>query len=546
MSELKIALAQINTSTGDLDGNLEKILRQYKKAQENGCDLVVFPEMTICGYPCQDLWQKKYFIEEIAKKILEIQKETIHNHCAILLGSPSFDVERKKQVLRNSAILIERGEIKKIVSKKTLPTYSVFDEARYFTPASYISSIEFRGQTLAILICEDLWDNKNLFLLKEQIQDLVIVINASPYAQGKHQKRLALAENFTKTLGKNLVYVNQIGAQDSLVFDGSSFVMDKDGKIALQMREFVEDFALVEVGKAANTVRNLDFEFNANIDCYPEFALGSSLAVQNYNACTLGLCDYIRKNNFEKVILGMSGGVDSALVAAMAVDALGKENVTLYALPSRFNSSSSMDDAILCAKNLGVNLEIISIETMFEAALQTLPQASSLAKENLQSRIRGNILMAISNTSGALLLTTGNKSEMACGYATIYGDMCGAFNPIKDLYKTEIYQLAALKSAVIPANILTKAPSAELRENQKDSDSLPDYDILDKILFALIEEQKSVEEISKNFDENLVKKIAKLFYSSEYKRQQSALGPKISNMSFDLERRYLITNKFTK
>lgn len=242
----------------------------------------------------------------------------------------------------------------------------------------------------------------------------------------------------------------------------------------------------------------------------------------------------------------MSGGVDSALVAAMAVDALGKENVTLYALPSRFNSSSSMDDAILCAKNLGVNLEIISIETMFEAALQTLPQASSLAKENLQSRIRGNILMAISNTSGALLLTTGNKSEMACGYATIYGDMCGAFNPIKDLYKTEIYQLAALKSAVIPANILTKAPSAELRENQKDSDSLPDYDILDKILFALIEEQKSVEEISKNFDENLVKKIAKLFYSSEYKRQQSALGPKISNMSFDLERRYLITNKFTK
>jgi len=560
MSQLKIALAQINTTVGDLDGNLAKILCEYKKAQENGCDLVVFPEMAICGYPCGDLWQKKYFIEEIAEKLELIIQVSNWYDCAILLGAPTYDIERKKQVLRNSAILIEKGEVKKIFYKKTLPNFSVFDEVRYFAPSGYISNVEFRGQTLAILICEDLWDNKNLFLLKEQILDLVIVINASPYAQNKHLRRLELAQNFCKTLDKNLIYVNQIGAQDSLVFDGSSFVMKKDGEVLLQMRDFVEDFAVVEVAKdggvsilpltPALSRKGRGSKNELGLTPSPlageGWGEGSTLQAQNYNACVLGLHDYIHKNNFQKVMLGMSGGIDSALVAAIAVDALGAENVVLYALPSRFNSQSSMDDALLCAKNLGVKLEIISIETMFEAALQTLPQISSLAKENLQSRLRGNILMAISNTSGALLLTTGNKSELACGYATIYGDMCGAFNPIKDLYKTEIYQLAQLKADVIPANILTKAPSAELRENQKDSDSLPEYEILDKILFTLIEEQKSVEEISKNFDENLVKKIAKLFYSSEYKRQQAVMGPKISNMAFDAERRYQITNKFTK
>lgn len=559
MSQLKIALAQINTTVGDLDGNVEKILREYKKAQENGCDLVVFPEMTICGYPCQDLWQKKYFIEEIAKKIELIIQASNWYECAILLGAPNFDIERKKQVLRNCAILIEKGEVKKIFYKKTLPNFSVFDEARYFAPSGYISNVEFRGQTLAILICEDLWDNKNLFLLKEQILDLVIVINASPYAQNKHSRRLDLAQNFCKTLDKNLIYVNQVGAQDSLVFDGSSFVMKKDGEVLLQMRDFVEDFAVVEVEKnggvsiipltPALSLKGRGSKTELALTPSPLEGEGwgeGSKQRKNYRACVLGLHDYIHKNNFQKVMLGMSGGIDSALVAAMAVDALGAENVALYALPSRFNSQSSMDDALLAAKNLGVKLEIISIETMFEEALKTLPEISQLAKENLQSRLRGNILMAISNSTGALLLTTGNKSEMACGYATIYGDMCGAFNPIKDLYKTEIYQLAQLKLDVIPQNILTKAPSAELRENQKDSDSLPDYEILDKILFALIEEQKSVEEISKNFDENLVKKIAKLFYSSEYKRQQAVMGPKISNMAFDLERRYQITNKFTK
>ncbi len=544
--KLKIHLAQINPTVGDLEGNCQKILQQFKMASEANCDLVVFSEMTICGYPCEDLWQKKYFILEIEKKIIEICEQTRSSNCAILLGSPTIDCPgekpTKKETFRNSALFIENGEIKKIIHKKTLPNCGVFDEARYFEPASALSTIEFRGQTLAILICEDLWSAKNLYLLSEQIFDAVIAINASPYTEKKHQYRQKTCEHFTQTLKKPLIYVNQVGGQDSLVFDGSSFVMNSSGKIILQMKEFEEDFAIIEIEKGGPRHEDgVTIVTRSTKACHPVFMTGS----RNYSACILGLRDYIKKNNFEKVLLGMSGGVDSALVAAIAVDALGKENVELYALPSRFNSEESMEDAQNCAKNLGVNLKIISIEMVFEAMLFSLKNLSDLAKENLQSRIRGNMLMALSNTSGALLLSTGNKSELACGYATIYGDMCGAFNPIKDLYKTQIYELAKLRSAVIPQNILTKAPSAELRENQKDSDSLPEYDLLDKILFALIEEQKSVAEISKNFDENLVKKVAKLFYGSEYKRRQAVIGPKISDMSFDKDRRYPITNKFT-
>jgi NAD+ synthetase len=568
MSNLKIALAQINTSIGDLDGNLAKILREFNRAEKENCDLVIFPEMAICGYPCADLWNKKYFILEIEKKIAEICEFSKNKKCAILLGAPTFDFERKKEVLRNSALLIENGEIKKIFNKKSLPNFSVFDEQRYFTASPFISTLEFRGQTLAALICQDLWDSKNLFLLKETIFDCAIIINSSPFDLEKQKQRAEICENFCKTLGKKLIYLNQVGGQDSLVFDGASFVMNASGEIALQMQEFVEDFAVVEVVKDGE-LNVIEFEEEIKIPLTEALSLkgrgsefelaltpsplegegwgeGSTLQAKTYNACVLGLHDYITKNGFKKVMLGMSGGIDSALVATMAVDALGAENVELYALPSRFNSSASMNDALLAAKNLGVKLQVISIEKMFEAALETLPNISPLARENIQSRLRGNILMAISNTNGALLLSTGNKSELACGYATIYGDMCGAFNPIKDLYKTQVFALARLKSNVIPENILTKEPTAELRENQKDSDSLPAYEILDKILFALIEEEKSVAEISKNFEEELVKKVAKLFYASEYKRKQAVLGVKISKNAFDLERRYLITNKFTK
>lgn len=554
-AKLKIYLAQINPIVGDLDGNTQKILQQVKLANEAGCDLVVFSEMTICGYPCEDLWQKKYFVIECQEKIFEIAKVTKDYRCAILVGSPLIDLERKKEVIRNSVLLIEQGEVKKVINKKTLPNFGVFDEARYFTASQTLSTVEFRGTTLAILVCEDMWDPFNAFLLSEQIFDAAIVLNASPYTTKKHQYRELAAKKF----GKNLIYVNQVGGQDSLVFDGSSFAMNADGKIVLQMKEFCEDFSIIEIekngeitgprNKCGETLLAEEKPFSNSISNYhpsTQFARSINETQRDYQACALGLRDYVLKNGFKKVLLGMSGGIDSALVATIAVDALGKDNVALYALPSRYSSDESMNDAKECAKNLGVKLEIISIEPMFEAAKFTLKEIKQLTEENLQSRIRGNILMALSNDTGALLLSTGNKSELATGYATIYGDMCGAFNPIKDLYKTQVYELSRLRSDVIPQNILTKAPTAELRPNQKDSDSLPDYAILDKILFELIEEQKSIAEVAKNFDKTLVEKVAKLLRFSEYKRRQSCLGPKISDMDFSRDRRYPITNKFEK
>ncbi len=546
MSNLKIQLAQINPTIGDLSGNCEKILHEFNKAEKHQCDLVIFPEMALCGYPCEDLWQKKYFIWEIEKKILEICKISQNSKCAILLGAPTLTFNRaKKEIIQNSAYLIENGEVKKIINKKTLPNNGVFDENRYFEASQTLSLVEFRGLTLAILICEDLWDSKNIFLLQEQIFDAAIAINASPYSTKKHEYRNKTAQNFTKTLNKPLIYVNQVGGQDFLVFDGASFVMDAQGQNVLQLKGFCEDDTIIEINKEG--------EIKA-----PIAEVLPSEEEHDYSACVLGLRDYIRKNNFKNVLLGMSGGIDSALVATMAVDALGSENVALYALPSRFNSETSMIDAKTCGHNLDLELKIISIESTFDTMLYTLGEISDLAKENLQSRIRGNILMALSNNSGALLLSTGNKSELACGYATLYGDMCGAFNPIKDLYKTRVYELANWRNEnvpnisifphknLIPQNIIAKAPTAELRPNQKDSDSLPEYEILDKILFYLIEEKRSVVEIiAFGFEQELVEKIANLFYRSEYKRQQSCLGPKISEMSFDRDRRYPVTNKFT-
>ncbi len=562
MSNLKIALAQINTIVGDVNGNSQKIISILKKADEENCDLVIFPESSICGYPCDDLWNKKYFILNIEEKIREICKATMGLKCAILFGSPAFEITKKKEVLYNCAFLIEDGLVKKIAHKKSLPNYGVFDEKRYFESGSFLSNVEFRGQTIALLICEDLWDNKNLFLLQEQVFDLAISINASPYQSNKQQARFDVASNFAKSLNKPLIYVNQIGGQDSLVFDGSSFAIDNQGSIALMMKSFAEDFAILEIAKNGEVN-----DMNIRTGLQTPSSNKPFISCQNdYQAAVLGLRDYIKKNNFQKVLLGMSGGIDSALVATIAVDALGKENVLLYALPSRYNSSQSMIDAKECAKNLENKLQEISIEPAFKAMLEMLksekgsdPFSGSflLMQENLQSRIRGNILMAISNDTGALLLSTGNKSELAMGYATIYGDMCGAFNPIKDLYKTKIYELANWrnqnippislyqKTNLIPHNIITKAPTAELRENQKDSDSLPEYEILDKILYQLIEEEKSVANIIESgFDEELVKKIAKSFYLSEYKRKQAVIGPKISSKSFDKERRYPITNKF--
>jgi NAD+ synthase len=551
---LKIYLSQINNSVGDLEHNQRLITDQCLIAEQQNCDLIIFPEMTISGYPCEDLWKKKYFVkscEDIIFSIIEFSKKI---NCAILLGSPTSDRQKNKEIIRNSALLIEHGKVKNIIHKKSLPNYSVFDEERYFTASSALSYIEFRNQTLAILICEDFWQKKNWLLINEQICDNILVINSSPFSIDKHDQRITNAKEFCKATKKSLLYVNQIGGQDSLVFDGGSFAIDNQGEVKLQMNNFEEDTAIITLSKDNQISLDKNFKnYSSNFV--------SNNSEQIYCAMVLGLGDYLQKNNFSQVLLGMSGGIDSALVATIAVDALGSNNVKLYALPTKFNSRDSMIDAQTCAKNLAVELKAISIEEIFEQMLATLEKNDEkilqLAQENLQSRIRGNILMSLSNSSNSLLLSTGNKSELACGYATIYGDMCGAFNPIKDLYKTQIYEIAKWRNTnicklsnlkeknLIPQNILIKAPSAELRFNQKDSDSLPDYDLLDQILFCLIEQEKSISEIvEKGFDYELVKKINLLLLSSEYKRKQSALGVKLSTMSFDKERRYPITNKF--
>ena len=553
-SDLLIYLAQINTSVGDITGNCNKIIEQCQIAQAKNCDLIVFPELTICGYPCDDLWKKKSFVESCEQAIMSIVEFSKQLKITILVGSPISDVVKNKAVIRNSALLIAQGKVKKIINKKTLPNYAVFDEKRYFEAGSTLSYVEFGGQTLAILICEDFWDKRNWLLLKEQIFDNLIIINSSPFEVNKQQLRLGKASELAKTLNKSLIYVNQVGGQDSLVFDGSSFVVNKNGEVELQLANFSTDFSIIEVNK--NSQLKIIEKNNAKLSNFTNDNLA-----QIYSAMVLGLRDYLKKNKFSDVLLGMSGGIDSALVAMIAVDAITAKHVKLYALPTKFNQLQSFSDALQCANNLGLELKTIEIEEIFQNILSNLEKQgeklNSLAQENLQSRLRGTILMSISNSTNALLISTGNKSELACGYATIYGDMNGAFNPIKDLYKTQIYQIVNWrnnnfcqisdfkKTNLIPQNIISKAPSAELRFNQKDSDSLPDYQILDQILFALIEEEKSISEIVKDgFDENLVKKISQLFKNSEYKRAQSVIGVRLSKMSFDKDRRYPITNNF--
>lgn len=554
MSNIKIYLAQINNTVGDINGNFNKIINNYKIACQNDCDLIIFPEMTISGYPAMDLWHKKYFIEDCQNKIIELCEISKNSKCHIIVGCPTIEENKAKSIVRNSAIIIYRGKISKIINKKTLPNYSVFDELRYFTPSSTLSTKKFNDFYCNLMICEDLWDDKNTFLALQSEVDFSIIINSSPYSINKYQQRLDKCLKFSKKTQKPIIYLNQVGACDSLIFDGNSFIIDHNSENIANLSSFSEDYAIIEIDKSSIisviNSKNHNFKFNNYIDDPLSYM---------YNACILGVRDYVRKNNFSKVLIGMSGGIDSALVATIACDALGHENVELYALTTIFNSKESLIDASQCSLNLNIKLKEINIHNIFKNMLNLMGNISDIAQQNLQSRIRANILMSISNSNNSLLLSTGNKSELACGYATLYGDMCGAYNPVKDLYKTQIYQLANWRNKnipiisnynkidIIPDNIIKKPPSAELKENQKDSDSLPEYDILDKILYQLIEKQQSISSIcDQGYDHNLVNQIANLFYKNEYKRKQSVIGPKISEMSFDNERRYQITNKYIK
>lgn len=524
---MKIYAAQINPIVGDITGNSSKVISNIKAAEKAGADIAIFPELSLMGYPPEDLLSRPYFIKEeqaALKKIARSVKNT-----QVIIGATYND---GKGWLHNAAWLLKNGKAEVISIKADLPNYGVFDEKRYFKPSDFLKTFTCKGKKLAVLVCEDTWSSAKALKYKKHKVDYLISINASPFYLGKREERYKIAAARANETNAELAYVNIAGGQDGVVFDGGSFIIDKNGKVKACLPQF-EEIGQVISGLA------------------PKLSPHEQL----YKAVTLGLRDYLFKNNFKKVLLGLSGGVDSALVAVIAKDAIGAENTRLVLLPSRYTSKNSFDDAYQLAKNLNIKPEVIDIEPAFKSFEKMLAanfegMKTNIAEENLQSRIRGVTLMAISNKHNELLLTTGNKSEIAVGYSTLYGDSCGAFNPIKDLYKTQVYEICEWlnrQGEIIPQNILKKAPTAELRHNQTDQDSLPPYDRLDAMLKLMVENSKSIEEVvKKGFKRAEVEKVAALLYRSEYKRFQSAPGVKLTTMAFGKDWRYPLTNKFNK
>jgi len=539
---MKITLAQLNFTVGDFAGNTAKIIDTAEKHQKS--DLVVFPELCVSGYPPEDLVLRPEFIKAALKytnKIIETSKKW---KCDILINTPI----NENGDLYNTALIISKGKIIHKQSKYDLPNYGVFDEKRVFKAGGIPKIFTYKKRKIGLLICEDTWNLGAASNLKGA--EFVLSVNASPYERKKHATRLKIVAAAANAAKAPVFYLNQVCGHDDLVFEGGSMVMCRNGKVFEQMDFF---------GEAIKT-----FDVDAVIKAKPTKLTKYDQTEHIYRAMGFGLREYVEKNNFPGVIIGLSGGMDSALSACVAVDALGKDKVKLAILPSKFTSKESFEDARKLAKNLGVTLDEMDIQPLVEIFMLTLlplfkGKKADITEENLQARIRGVLLMAMSNKFGHLVLTTGNKSEIATGYTTLYGDMCGGYNVIKDLYKTKVYEVAkwrnknipadatCRKTALMPQRILDKAPSAELRFGQKDEDTLPPYDVLDKILYSFIERQKSVEEIiDEGFDKNLVNKVEQLVYRSEYKRRQAAPGVKISSKPFGRDRRYPITNKFSE
>ena len=544
---MKLFLAQINNTVGDIEGNLKRAIDILDQAEGLNSDLVVFSELFLSGYPPEDLVLKKSFVEECRNALDTLINHSKAKKLGFIIGLPIYE----KNNLFNAAAIVDKGELIGFSKKVNLPNYSVFDEKRVFHKNDIPRVFEFRGIKLGVPICEDIWQDNVCLELKNQGCELIISPNGSPFDKYKINQRKNIIEDRVSETGLPFVYINQVGGQDELVFDGSSLIMNGDKEIIYEAPPWQENTALIELNEKEKKFNNLSFD---------EFKFSDLENI--YMATVIGLRDYVSKNNFPGVILGLSGGIDSAFCAAVAVDALGKDKVEAYMLPSAYTSENSTIDAEDCANRLEINLETISISDTFlslEESLKTsfegLP--NDITEENLQSRIRGTILMAISNKKGKMLITTGNKSEVSVGYSTLYGDMNGGFNPIKDIYKTELYALANWrnnnlpnnilldKKDVIPSSIISKEPTAELRDNQKDSDSLPPYDELDQILEGLVEYELSTSELEKKgYSREEIKKVENLLYVSEYKRRQSAPGVKISLRNFGRDRRYPITNKF--
>ena len=544
---MKLFLAQLNNIVGDIEGNLNKAIDVLQDAKKLDSDLVIFSELFLSGYPPEDLVLKKSFVSACKNALDSLITYSEEKELGVIIGLPIYE----KNKLFNAAAVIDKGQLIGFSKKVNLPNYSVFDEKRVFNKNNTPEIFNFRGIKLGIPICEDIWMDNVCKELKDQGCELIISPNGSPFDKYKINQRKTIIEDRVTEVKTPFVYVNQFGGQDELVFDGSSLVMNGNKEVVFEAPSWEENTSVVEFNVSAKKFNDLPFE-KAQVSDLENI----------YMAMVIGLKDYVAKNNFPGVILGLSGGIDSAFCAAVAVDALGKDKVNAYMLPSVYTSKNSLDDAKDCAKRLEIHLDSIpisntflSLEDSLEELFKGLP--TDITEENLQSRIRGTILMAISNKIGKMLITTGNKSEVSVGYSTLYGDMNGGFNPIKDIYKTELYALAnwrnlnvpknvlLTKKNIIPETIISKEPTAELRDNQKDSDSLPSYDQLDQILEGLVEYELSTNELEKKgFSRDEIKKVENLLYVSEYKRRQSAPGVKISLRNFGRDRRYPITNKY--
>lgn len=547
--QLNICLAQLNPTVGDLPGNVAKLRDVANAAGESGANLIVTSELFLCGYPPEDLVRRQSFLDGVKQAVSDLAATTA-NGTAILLGAPWQDGER----VYNAALLLSEGAVTAARYKSDLPNYGVFDEKRVFDAGDLPGPIQFKGIRLGVLICEDMWKPDVAQCLAETGAEVLVVLNGSPFELDKWEERDGLARDRVRETGLPLVYVNQVGGQDELVFDGRSFALNGDGTGAVLMSPWEEATTHV------NLVRHSDaWRFDEGPMHRPDDRLANV-----YHAMVLGLRDYVNKNGFPGVLLGMSGGIDSALSAVVAVDALGPDRVHCVLLPSKYTSKASIDDALDCCTRIGCRADTVPIEpaiAAFDAMLASSFEGREPdeTEENIQARARGVTLMALSNKFGSMVLTTGNKSEMSVGYATLYGDMCGGYSVLKDIYKTMVYDLSRWRNenpvgygmcptgAPVPENIITKAPSAELRPDQTDQDSLPPYDALDDILTGLVEEERSLADIvAKGHDAATVRRIARLLFVAEYKRRQAPPGVKITRRSFGRDRRYPITNRFVE
>ena len=560
---IRIAGAQKSFPVGAIQKNKQTILDCFEAAEEKEADILIFPELALTGYPPEDLLLRESFVGKNFAVLEELAEFSSSTSGVVGFVDRNLDdnhTDKQKRDIANAAAIIQNGDVKGIYHKCFLPNYSVFDEARYFAKGNNPGNVFwYEDIGIGISICEDIWIEDGPS--SQQVENgasLIININASPYDQNKSDLRKELVVNQAKKLGVPIIYLNMVGGQDELVFDGGSFVADGKGKILYQAQQFEEEIFYIDLDLEVKEqpkgpileIRQKGFELNP-LQSAQLLSKNESL----YSALKLGLFDYVSKNNFEKVLVGLSGGIDSALTATIAVDALGSNNVVGVALPSKYNTEESLVDARLLAENLDIEFKVIEIEEIVNIFRNTLKESVNdelgpITDENIQSRVRGNILMALSNQTGAMVVSTGNKSEMAVGYSTLYGDLAGGFALLKDLYKTEVYNLANFRnsiSSVIPQNTIDKEPSAELRPDQFDKDSLPEYELLDEILRMYIEEDSSSEKIiSKGIDENIVYDVLSKVDRNEYKRKQVAPGVKLTEKAFGKDRRMPITNTYIR